>query len=366
MRSFVQSRTLIVAIIPVALVLACGKRSGLDRGDANQSAIAQSGDQDEATTYPQAPRYDASESAKSGNFAAAPEQEASDAYEGRGTSERAAPSSSPNRGRAARAANAESTSPAAAPAKSSGQELATRGDASGARSKQGDSFQPKEERPGLGTTWGETRTSRVETVDFERAQAGRPSDVLRIYYNDERGIAAQTGMRSLSTLEPNSTSGYGGFISVEIVDPQGTALPGLWQSGRSYVVGHDGDRYAIRIQNHERIRVEIVASVDGLDVIDGTSSSYQKRGYVLAPYATLLIEGFRRSTSAVASFRFGSVAESYAARTGTDRHVGVIGVALFEERGYRRDPYTTHEIMRRETADPFPGEFAQPPRSLPR
>jgi hypothetical protein len=62
----------------------------------------------------------------------------------------------------------------------------------------------------------------------------------------------------------------------------------------------------------------------------------------------------------VAAFRFGSVRGSYAAGKGGERNVGVIGVALFSERGAER-PWTAREIERREAADPFPGRFASPP-----
>jgi urate oxidase len=127
------------------------------------------------------------------------------------------------------------------------------------------------------------------------------------------------------------------------------------------VVGSDGDRYAIRIRNHDGQRVEVVATVDGLDVIDGTRAGFSKRGYIVDPYATLLIEGFRRSSSAIAAFRFGAVADSYAARTQSDRHVGVIGVAVFGERA-RAPEYSEDELRRRDSADPFPGRYARPPQ----
>jgi hypothetical protein len=347
----------------MALAFACGKRSGFDRGDANHEAIARSGEPRSATEYADSPAREAQAPAtQRDGFAASPDE-----LQGDDTS--AGYESASARGRAngsgiarnSRHSSSETAASAPAPAKANAQELAASDEPA---RKRRDSFRPKEERPGLGTSWGETRTSRVETVSFEREQPNQPREVVSIYYNDERGIVAQTATRSISTLGTNLTTLRDGFVSVEIVDPEGVALPGLTQSGRTYVLGRDGDRYAIRIQNHERFRVEIVASVDGLDVMDGTSASFQKRGYVLDPYATLLIEGFRRSTSAVASFRFGSVAESYAARTGSDRQVGVIGVAVFEERGFSRTPYTRREIMRRETADPFPNRFAQPPRPL--
>ena len=57
-----------------------------------------------------------------------------------------------------------------------------------------------------------------------------------------------------------------------------------------------GDRYRVRITNPTARRVEAVVSVDGLDAIDGKTASFDdKRGYVIAPYGEVTIEGFRTS-----------------------------------------------------------------------
>src|SRR5690606_13380182 len=50
------------------------------------------------------------------------------------------------------------------------------------------------------------------------------------------------------------------------------------------------------------------------------------------------IEGFRTSLTDVATFRFSSVADSYAGRKGKARNVGVIAVAIFEEQAPPREP----------------------------
>ena len=85
-----------------------------------------------------------------------------------------------------------------------------------------------------------------------------------------------------------------------------------------------------------------------------------RRGYIVDPHDTLVIDGFRTSDDAVAAFRFGAVADAYAARTTGDRHVGVIGLALFAERGAE---WTPAEVGRRDSADPFPSRgYAMPPR----
>jgi hypothetical protein len=105
------------------------------------------------------------------------------------------------------------------------------------------------------------------------------------------------------------------------------------RDGRSYVLGVTGERYAVIVSNPTPRRVEAVLSIDGLDAIDGKPADYvHKRGYILPAYGSATIEGFRTSLEQVATFRFSSVADSYAGRLGQARDVGVIGVAFFPER----------------------------------
>ncbi|MEZ4363887.1 MAG: hypothetical protein R3B48_27175 [Kofleriaceae bacterium] len=120
---------------------------------------------------------------------------------------------------------------------------------------------------------------------------------------------------------------------VSVVRASGEAMPTYARSGRYYVMGDAGERYVIRVTNPTPRRVEAVVSVDGLDVVDGESGDLAKRGYIVPPYGEVLIEGFRTSTDEVATFRFSSVGRSYASRKGKGRNVGVIAVAVFEERG---------------------------------
>jgi hypothetical protein len=121
-------------------------------------------------------------------------------------------------------------------------------------------------------------------------------------------------------------------------------------------------RYTIVIQSHVPARLEVVVSVDGLDVLDGKSASVAKRGYLIDPHGVLEIDGFRQSMDAVAAFRFGSVQDSYAEKKhGDARNVGVIGVALFNEKGTNPASWPIGDAQNRLNADPFPGKFATPP-----
>jgi hypothetical protein len=105
------------------------------------------------------------------------------------------------------------------------------------------------------------------------------------------------------------------------------------QPGGTYVLGQLGARYTLRVSNHSGQRIEAVVSVDGRDVIDGRPADFRsKRGYMIPAFGQIEIEGWRISHAEAATFRFSSVPNSYAGRTGSAREVGAIGVAVFPER----------------------------------
>lgn len=220
------------------------------------------------------------------------------------------------------------------------------------------------ERPGLGTQWGETRESRVHDVTFLRADADRPFAVAALHYNDLAGVQQLAAFHDSRTGHFREVPTGGGAISISIRDANGSPLEALKTSDRTYVIGQENERYSIVLTNHTNHRFEAVATVDGLDVVNGQPGTLSSRGYVLSPFATLEIDGFRQSRDAVAAFRFSRVSESYAAQTSGDRNVGVIGVAFFSERGDSFEPFDQNDLEQRDTASPFPGadpRFARPP-----
>jgi hypothetical protein len=131
-----------------------------------------------------------------------------------------------------------------------------------------------------------------------------------------------------------------GDYEVRLENGAGVALETFRHRGQDLVLGRYGDRYAIRIVNRSGRRVEAVVSVDGRDAITGRPGNYVgQRGYLVGPYETISITGFRKSLDEVATFRFTSPGDSYSSRMGTPENVGVIGVAFFPERTPRRqDP----------------------------
>lgn len=218
--------------------------------------------------------------------------------------------------------------------------------------------EPAPDRPGLGTSWGEAVAAPISFSPFVRS-AGSPWAEVLLHYNDAHGASAHAAYLGTHP-QPLEVYAGDGSLSVSLVDQHGRTLPGYAANGRSLIVGEDGQRYRLVVRNATSARFEVVASVDGLDVIDGQPADPNRRGYLVDPHGVLVIDGFRTSDDAVAAFRFGAVADSYAAQSSGDRNVGVVGVAIFSERGA---VWTRGELGRRDSADPFPQRgYAMPPR----
>lgn len=216
------------------------------------------------------------------------------------------------------------------------------------------------QRPGLATTFGEQRQSVTHRVYFER-NTPEPFAVVTMHYDDQAGVQRMLG-HGLARGEPLGPVSMGpvGDVTVEIIDEVGRPLPAYRIGDRIVIVGQEGQRYLFRLVNRTVRNIEVVASVDGLDVVTGRPASTTFRGYILAAHGSLVIEGFRTSIADVAVFRFGGVADSYAARsTGSARNVGILGVALFQQRvpvGWE-----DREVDLRENAEAYPADhYARP------
>jgi len=204
----------------------------------------------------------------------------------------------------------------------------------------------KPERTGIATGWGREVGSAMTYTDFVRATAA-PAHLSTIRYNDKEG-AREMGV-DLSHQTGGMQKAAGGLIEWGLKSGWGGTENYWWRGGR-FVVGKKNREYEVRIKNLGDTRMEVVLSVDGLDVVDGKAASTKKRGYIVTPRQTLVVKGFRTSHEAVASFKFSSVSSSYAnLRHGETRNVGVIGLAVFHEKGATPQA----EMIRRAGARPF-------------
>ena len=212
-----------------------------------------------------------------------------------------------------------------------------------------------QERPGLATRWGERRDAPVSFRSFTRASS-KPAGTDAIWYNDRDGLEAMDGR---TWKVEGSQQAAGGLVEWGVKGRVAwlPASKSSYWGGKRFVQGSKGGRYKLVVKNRCKSRLELVLSVDGLDVMDGKTASFRKRGYIVDPGETLEVEGFRTSADAVAAFEFSGVGASYAnLKHGDTRNVGVIGLAVFTEKG--RDPWTwmPGEVEKRGSARAFAEE----------
>lgn len=223
----------------------------------------------------------------------------------------------------------------------------------------------RDERTGLATGWGRTEHSPARPTRFERDAPATPLGVGRLFYNDAAGAAAAAAVtRSSGDRVPATVTAAGGKVRMSLTKPDGTVLQAV-TAGRDVIgIGEKGERWVLDLENLTNFRLELVASVDGLDAIDGRPAALTKRGYICGPGERIRIRGWRTGLDEVAAFSFSSTGESYAGqRHGDIRNVGVAGCAVFNEKGTSPSPALAGPAQ---TADPLliePGEggFATPP-----
>jgi hypothetical protein len=185
-------------------------------------------------------------------------------------------------------------------------------------------------RTGIATGWGREVKSSMTYRSFIRSSV-EPICLSTINYNHRQG-AQEMGVNLKQPTSPMQQIA-GGNLEWGMEGSSSLKKNYRWR-GRRFAIGEEGDEYGIKLRNLSDARVEVVVSVDGLDVIDGRPASTKKRGYLIAPGATLMVKGFRTSSDSMAAFEFSSVRESYAQlKHGNPRNVGVIGLAVFYEKG---------------------------------
>ncbi|MDN5650951.1 hypothetical protein GJV03_05230 [Acinetobacter sp. RIT698] len=173
----------------------------------------------------------------------------------------------------------------------------------------------------LGTKWGDEIDSHVTEVQLKRKSDSPLAETI-VQYAD----------KNYKGKTVNAISIAAGKVSFSVVDDRGNRIP-MYRVGQSYYLsGREGQSYQLQYENNTAKTFEVVASVDGVDVIDGSEASRSNSGYVLHAHDSLKIEGFRKSESAVASFTFSKPKDAYAANSenGSIQNAGVIGTVLYE------------------------------------
>lgn len=115
---------------------------------------------------------------------------------------------------------------------------------------------------------------------------------------------------------------------------------------RAYVEALNGENYSLNIRNHSNQRLGLVIAVDGRNIISGKKSKlkHNENMYILGPHETQSYSGWRTSSKDIHRFYFTESENSYAEAFDDDSAMGVIAVAVYEEKQplfTRRDKKST-------------------------
>lgn len=159
-------------------------------------------------------------------------------------------------------------------------------------------------------------------------------------------------LTALLATTASGTSFAQSLVDIDLIDRDtGQRLPEYRHRAQTWVPGVPGHRYSVRLTNTSGERVLVVLSVDGVNAISGETAGTGQAGYVLGPWQSTEIAGWRKSMRDVAQFYFTDLPDSYAARTGRPDNVGVIGAAVFRERSYPRPYHESAPIAREQDDD---------------
>jgi hypothetical protein len=164
----------------------------------------------------------------------------------------------------------------------------------------------------------------------------RPRVALQLVTLAALGVAAAAGSAHAYPSRWFDDTADGQLVDVQVsVEGQNTPLYASPQGdSRMYFEAHQGRNYGIVLHNRTGERVGVVLTVDGLNVIDGRRSALTNREpmYVLDPWETATIQGWRTSQQDIRKFVFIDEEHSYAERTGQGNgDLGWIRVNAYRE-----------------------------------
>lgn len=137
-------------------------------------------------------------------------------------------------------------------------------------------------------------------------------------------------------------------VRIEVIDDSGRTLNQYstdsrgYKTHRTYLEAVKGKRYKLRIRNTSNKRIGVVVAVDGRNILNGKKSHLRnnEKMYVLDAYESANYTGWRTGSNRVNRFYFTSAGNSYSNAWGDRSAMGVIAVAVFDEK--RKHYYNKH------------------------
>lgn len=140
----------------------------------------------------------------------------------------------------------------------------------------------------------------------------------------------------------------------------GRAVTEVNHNGSTYIEGRNGSDYELHFSNRFSTRIMVVPSVDGLNVIDGNLCGTESPGYLVEPFGSIVIPGWKVDGNTAAKFQFRPTGGPHRYSTYTEamgqsqENQGVIGFLVFKEKSVSTNFYTSW------TSNNYPDPFFVP------
>jgi hypothetical protein len=123
-------------------------------------------------------------------------------------------------------------------------------------------------------------------------------------------------------------------VKVDLLIGENETLNKYLHNDELFIEAPNSGDYYIKITNNSHKRRLFVISVDGRNVLDGEPANIENgKGYVIDPFQSVNVKGWRRTSEEVAAFEFVDIESSYDKSMGGDGlNVGIIGLAIFDEK----------------------------------
>lgn len=144
-------------------------------------------------------------------------------------------------------------------------------------------------------------------------------------------------------------------VRIDVIDDRGRYLRKFptnshnAKTTRAYLEAVKGKRYQLRIRNTSNRRIGVIVAVDGRNILTGKKSYLRsnEKMYVLNPHETANYKGWRTGKNHINRFYFTSAGDSYSNAWGDRSAMGVISVAVYDEKRRYYKKYNSNNLSRR-------------------
>ena len=212
------------------------------------------------------------------------------------------------------------------------------------------------------TACAATKPVALAPDSWERATPKTPQMLARLFYGP-RSItdALLLEMQDVALPARRWTRCGNGMISLRAENDRGRRLPALQCGGQLVVVGEPGTAWRLWVRNETDVPIEVLPSVDGLDLETGKPADLALRGRLLGPRESVAFASMAGAAGKETPLTFREVKDTSALyRMTTTGTLGMVVVAVFLPKDV--DSFDSQPLLQRRLPSLHGGPGALPNR----